>query len=576
MKIAKDNFILQHVFSIYKKLSQTIKQMTFRLEKVLTIGFCLLWMIFIFIEYWYYHPSYALALKYFQYFDTLLILSIIGGASFWIIHKRTQYKLLTHFTNGLGIYLLFILISAVILWTHYYKLSQEVLGVVEGITYLGKISYISLATYLLLVANYALGDLFINGLFKISFKPSIARIIKLAIGITLFSFFFTILAFFDVLIFNVILPVLLIILGVRWKAVLSFAKATLVNPLIGKTNLNGIGFASLFLLLIFISLNFLANVRPYPFGFDALAVYLNLPNLLSQQGGLIEGYSPYYWSIFIALGQIIFDQLEVAIALSFGGGILSLFALYEISRKWVNSNFALLIVLIFYSLPLVNYQSFRDIKTDLGLLFILLAAFLVLMKWISLIDKNAFTQYVSIPSEEDDKQLATEQEDEKSTSSKSTKKDGLLAALLPASEQLIILLGILSGMALGIKLTSLIFIFAVLSVFSFLKGGTIGFLTNFILTIAIILIGELDTSLRAYHFGAANLKWIMLCLGLVGLGYMIYAQRKQFISLAKIVSIYLLLVAVIYAPWPIKNYQETGEVSIQTLIEGKPIGIPDD
>jgi len=536
VKIAKDNFILQHVFSIYKKLSQTIKQMTFRLEKVLTIGFCLLWMIFIFIEYWYYHPSYALALKYFQYFDTLLILSIIGGASFWIIHKRTQYKLLTHFTNGLGIYLLFILISAVILWTHYYKLSQEVLGVVEGITYLGKISYISLATYLLLVANYALGDLFINGLFKISFKPSIARIIKLAIGITLFSFFFTILAFFDVLIFNVILPVLLIILGVRWKAVLSFAKATLVNPLIGKTNLNGIGFASLFLLLIFISLNFLANVRPYPFGFDALAVYLNLPNLLSQQGGLIEGYSPYYWSI----------------------------------------NFALLIVLIFYSLPLVNYQSFRDIKTDLGLLFILLAAFLVLMKWISLIDKNAFTQYVSIPSEEDDKQLATEQEDEKSTSSKSTKKDGLLAALLPASEQLIILLGILSGMALGIKLTSLIFIFAVLSVFSFLKGGTIGFLTNFILTIAIILIGELDTSLRAYHFGAANLKWIMLCLGLVGLGYMIYAQRKQFISLAKIVSIYLLLVAVIYAPWPIKNYQETGEVSIQTLIEGKPIGIPDD
>ena len=549
--------------------------MTFRLEKVLTIGFCLLWMVFIFIDYWYYHPSYALTLEYFQYFDTLLILTIIGGASFWIIHKRVQYKLLNYFTTGIGVFLLFMIISAVILWTHYYKVGQEILGFVEGMTYLGKIGYISLATYFLLTASYVLGDLFLNGLFKVSFKPSISRIIKLAIGITLFSLFFTILAFFDALKFKVILPAILIILGVRWKSILLFAKTTLLNPLIDKTPLNGIGFVSFFLLLIFISLNFLANVRPFPFGFDALAVYLNLPNLLSQQGGLIEGYSPYYWSIFIAVGQIIFGQLEIAIALSFGGGLLSLFAIYEISRKWINPNFALLIALIFYSLPLVNYQSFRDIKTDLGLLFILLTAFLVLMKWISLIDENAFAQKKQIQSKHDE-QLDLKQNTETLETSKLLKKDGLLAGLLSESDQLIIILGILSGMALGVKLTSLIFIFAVLSVFSFLKGGKIGFLTNFTLTIAIILIGELDTSLRAYHFGVAYLKWIILFLGLLGLGYMAYIKQEQFINLVKIAAIYLCLISLIYAPWPLKNYQETGEISIQILIEGKPVGIPDD
>ena len=530
--------------------------MTARLDKILTIGFCLLWTLVILIDYWYYHPSYATAVRYFQYLDTMMIVSILGSATFWLISKKRAYKVVQRLTSGIGIYLLFMLISGVILWSHYFKISQEVLGLVEGLTYLGKVSYILFACYFILVANYAFGDLFLQVLFDdVIIKPSIKRIVKLAVGITLFSLLFTILAFLDSLNIYTILPLFLIILGIRWKQVFAFVKATLWQPLIGEQSLNGIGFASFFFLLIFISLNFLSNVRPVPFGFDALAIYLNLPNLISQQGGLIEGYSPYYWSIFIATGQIIFGQLEIAIALSVGGGILSLFVIYEISRKWLDEHFSLLIVLIFYSLPLVNYQSFRDIKTDLGLLFILLTAFLVLMKWLPLYDNEILKK-------------------ETASLEGKIKQKGLLSTFFTQSEQLIILLGLLSGMALGIKLTSLIFIFAVLSVFSFIKGGKIAFLTNFALTIFIVLIAELDTSLRAYHFGVANLQWGVLLVGVLGLGYFGYTQREKFTSLIKIVFIYLITLSVIYAPWPIKNFQETGKVSIQTLIEGKPVGIP--
>ena len=64
-------------------------------------------------------------------------------------------------------------------------------------------------------------------------------------------------------------------------------------------------------------------------------------------------------------------------------------------------------------------------------------------------------------------------------------------------------------------------------------------------------------------------------IGLVALGYVGYKQKGQLISLIKISAIYLFLVGIVYAPWPVKNYQETGELGINTLIEGKPVGIPE-
>ena len=536
-----------------------------RLDKILTIGFCLLWAAFIFIDYWYYHPNYSVSLEYFQYFDTMLILSIIGGAIYWAINGEKLDDFLSYFTNGIGIYLLFILISGVILWTHYAKVSQETLDFLSGLTYLGKMSYILLACYFMIAVNYALGDLIINTFFDISFKSSVERIVKLGVGMALYCLFFTIIAALGLFKMYVILPFLVIILAIRWKTTIAFIKATLFKPLIAPKGLNVIGFVSFFVILIFISLNVLANVRPFPFGFDALVLYLNVPNLISQQGGLIDGFSPYYWSIFMASGQTAFNQVEMSIALSAGGGVLSLFAIYEITRKWLAVNFSLLIVLLFYSLPLINYHSFRDAKIDLGLLFILSTAFLVLIRWLSIENEDAFVKKI-IPASKKKKKIVKDKSKTKSLQSEIiTKKEGFLAARFSESNQLIIVLGILTGLALGIKLTTLLFIFATLTIFSFVKGGTIGFVANFALTIFIVLIGELDTSLRAYHFGVANLQWVMLLLGLISLGYVWYKRKEQFISLVSIAVIYIAFIALVYAPWPIKNYHETGKLSIETI-----------
>jgi len=533
--------------------------MTARLDKTLTIGFCALWAIFIFIDYWYYHPGYAVGLTHFQYYDTLLLLGVLGGGTFFALNKWKHHRFAQYIFGGGGIYCLTMLIISIILWTHYYKISNELLNIFSGITFLGKISYILLATYAIFMMCYVLGDLLMKVLFSVQFQPREASLIKIGVGITFLSFFLTILAALGIFKMLFVFPLIIGILGIGWKSTLAFLQFTLLKSLNKSEAFNWIGFASFFLVLIFIGLILMSNIRPVPFGFDALAVYLNLPNLVSQYGSLIEGYSPYYWSIFIALGNVIFGQLEIVIALSVAGGILSLFAIYEISRKWLDTNFSLAIVAIFYSLPIINYQSFRDIKTDLGLLFILLAAFLILIRWLVIKDTPSKKERTKISNEG-----VTLEE-----------KKGLFSSFLSESEQLVVLLGLLSGMALGIKLTALIFILAVLSVFSYQKGGIVGFFANFALTIFIVLVGDLDTSLRAYHFGTDSVKWVMGLIGLSFLGYMGFKEKEQLIRLIKISAIYLFLVGIVYAPWPIKNYKETGELSIKTLIEGKPSGIPE-
>jgi len=460
--------------------------------------------------------------------------------------------------------------------------SSRSLEFLAGLGYLGKVAWLMGGTYLVFTVCYVLGDMFLEKIFTVQFNKRERILIKIALGITLISFLLMLLGFFSLLSLPVIGILFLIILGLGWKSGLFFLKTTLINPIpIGK-HLKWWGFGSFFLILLFISFNTLTNVRPVPFGFDALSVYLNLPNLIAFNKGLVEGYSPYYWSLFVSIGNILFDQIEMVIALSVSGGILSLFVVYEISKKWLDSNYALIVTLMLCATPLINYQSFRDIKTDLGLMFILLILVLVLIKWLSMEDEKSFLPVPEYVEKNKMKGKAKKINRKKSLKSKERpqkvipveKNEGVLGKYLSQSTQLIIILGILSGMSLGIKLTGLIAILGVLSVFSYMKGGTAGFLANFFLTFFIVLIAGLDTSLRPYHFGADYLKWISLVLGLLALAVIAYKSIEKFKSLVKIGIIYISFLTLLYIPWPLKNYQETQALSFKTITEGKVIGVP--
>ena len=530
-------------------------------------AFCFLWGFLIFIDYWYYHPRYYQSLINFQYIVlTTVLIAIAGGIGYFLLHYTTKRQEL-FFVNGAGIFVLFMLLAGIIIPMHFHSLGTNVsLSVVEVFTYLGKISYVLLVSYFVFAVAYVIGAGFLDNLFNFSFQLLEDSLIKIAIGIVFISLILFLLGTFNLLTSPVIWVVFIAILAVFWRKTILFIKLSLWRPIPYKKNLNWMGFLSFYLTLLFVVLIYLQNIRPVPYGFDALALYLNLPKLIYEEQGLVSGFSPYYWSLFVSLGYFLGNKIEIVISLSITGGILSAFTIYAIAKKWVSSNYALFTVLLFYSLPLVNFQSYQDIKTDLGLLFILLSIVLVLINYLTSIYPQ---EYAACNTKE-------ELTKPKNRTIESIEENTILTHVIRQENAYLLLLGLLSGVALGTKLTGIILIFSVVAVLFYLKAGQVGFLTSVLLTFLVILIGNLDVAsgLRAYHFGADNLRFIVLGFSLVGIGIMFYKNKKQSFQLVKICTIYVCFSILSYLPWPIKHYKETKALSFETIFEGRKLSPP--
>ena len=101
---------------------------------------------------------------------------------------------------------------------------------------------------------------------------------------------------------------------------------------------------------------------------------MNFPNIMAHNGQLLVGNGMVTWQIFTGIG-FMFQSTAQAFFLSDLGGILSLivcgFALsYFISEKKKHFiNLPLLSCTILFAMPMVIFQQAKDIKLDLGLLF---------------------------------------------------------------------------------------------------------------------------------------------------------------------------------------------------------------
>ena len=66
--------------------------------------------------------------------------------------------------------------------------------------------------------------------------------------------------------------------------------------------------------------------------------------------------------------------------------------------------------------------------------------------------------------------------------------------------------------------------------------------------------------------------WITLVIGITGFVYLWMQQKESLLAVVKNIMVYVAMIVVIYLPWPVKNFTETGQISISTLIEGKATG----
>ena len=514
------------------------------------LGFVLFWIVFLFLDYWKSHRAYNLSFENFQHGGlSVLFLLLAGGLTLGILWLKKRKKALG-FVNGLSIGFLSLLLIILTSSSVFNKMNAVPTLSADGtLVMITRVIFIQLAILLFIVTPaFNIGE-WVRKSLKAKLLPREAPIINIAIGLVFLAFLVFLLGSLGLLHAWLFYPLLIGILGVFWRSSLKFIKSTLWTPLSINKELNAIGIISFFAILLFISLNFIQIVRPYPLGFDALSLYMNLPSLIFNQEALIEGYQPYNWSLIMSLGYILFKKAEFALALSFLGGVLSVLALFKLSRRWLNVNYSLLTALLFYSLPAVNFQSFKDMKIDLGLLFITLCIVMLFIEWLA----------QSIGSK---------------PSKTIEKTDRSLNLSFFQEYNLIILMGILSGFALGIKFTAVFVLIAIVGGIWYAKAGKLAFLAAFCLGMFVILILKIDdiSGLRAYHLGANILQWVLLGLGLTFTAITFIRNKKALFDCLKISTIYALFCILVFLPWPIKNFSETKSLNPQTLLFGEPPG----
>jgi hypothetical protein len=520
------------------------------LKLIFTI-FSAIWMVIIFSEYWRYNPKYSKAIELFQYYDLLIIFIGVGGAVSWFLLKPREKPI--KYLNGLTAFLALLLLDTIAVNRFTAKINSIDFTMHGLFTHLGHLIGVAICLFLVYLVVRVIG-----GVFTSVFSPKVSNVdlplIQVSLGIMILTLLMFFLGALGLLNAFVIAPICLIVLAVYWRHTTQYFKETLLKPIAIPKELNVLGIFSFLFLSIFLVLNFGQILRPFPIGSDSLRLYVNVPSLLAEYGGLVDGHQPYSWSLFMSIGKVVFGRIDVVLGLSFFGGFFTLVALYKLSKKWLDSNYSAFVLLLFYTLPMTSFLSYMDMKIDMGLMFITLSTLVLFHNWVAPMKNEIGTEIEKGPG---------------ILKVKTIFKNKIPQLLL--QNRIPVLIGLLGGFAFSIKFTFLFFFLALYCSFWFFKGGRLTFIASFFLCFATIFLFQLDAQagLRQYHHYVDSFQWVLLLVGIGLIGYIYLKQRKKLIELMTysiIIGSFFLLPVI---PWLGKNFSETGKVSVTALLNGK-------
>jgi len=518
-----------------------MKPQTLKEIPIVLLG--IVWIVFIFLDYWNKHPFYSLSFEHFKLVNFTIFLSVLGFGLAFLYHftKGKKYKFLF---SGLALLIFSIVISIGIAYSFTSFAEGSVNNTNQGesvfihaLTYTGKAIVNFLELLLIFLSVFSIGYKALQ-VVDFDIRESSRTIYSTVIGIMIFTFVMFILAIAGLLYNFILLPLLVIPIFINWRKNLSLLKEITISNVFAKdSKLNFLTGLLITGLIALITINFLACMGPFPSGFDSRNYYVNISKLLADYNGLVEGFQPYSWSLFMSLGSIAFKDISLTLLISFSGFLLSLWAIWELCRSYFrfSVNHSLLILLLLCTVPAIFNQLYVEQKIDFGLLFVQLCSVLLL---VDIVDKIKAASEFRV-----DKELI----------------------------RLFILLGVFSGFALGIKATHLYMLFAIVIMLWTIYCGYYGFLAAFFFTLFVVFIGKLDdvSGLREYHLGISYLKYIVLALGLGFFGLSIYKDRLAFISSFKTSAILALVALIVFSPWMIKNYSDSSSsISMNKIIMG--------
>ncbi len=471
--------------------------------------FAAFWFVVILTEYWQNNPDYENAFKYFQYSNLLVFFLLVGGLVSWGMSKFKKQSI--KFVNGSTIFiglLILDVISVLFFYNKYPAITPSVPGLFMHLMHLVGVS---LAIFSIYLVARVLGEMLIF-IFPLKIAKSDLPLIQTVVGISVMTFLLFFLGIFGCLTTWIVTPLLLLIIVINLRSSIRIVQSTFFKPLELTKDLNVLGIFSFLFLGLFLIVDFVHLLRPFPTGSDSIRIYVNLPKLIGDYNALVAGHQPYNWSLFMSYGTVVFRRIDVTLGLSFLGGFLSLGALFQLSRKWLTVNQSALCLLLFGSLPMTNFLWYKDVKIDMGLLFVMLCILLLFYNWII------------PPKEGKKKNPLVNKKRAKSKKSKTpkivqipswlTNAKSFFSSRIPTilkEHRLLVLMGFLAGFAFGIKLTALFFLFALISVIWYKEAGFPAFLAAFFILFGILFLLKLDEQpqLRYFHNSVFILQWIL-------------------------------------------------------------------
>lgn len=504
--------------------------------KIFIILFAIGWIAFFMTDYMNKHQLLTRSVMNFSYLYLSLSYLVIGALFVWLLGRPNPPSWLFSPIVGYGLGIMLIFIT----YQFFYHQVVAGFGYENNLLrpYMIIIGY-SLPLIFTLITTRVLGILIMK-LIPIDWEESDYLVVSFSLGISGFIFLLFLLGFFGILSQLNLLIAMLVVLAIGYKHTLhSFKSIYSGNPALFK-GFNWLGYASLYLILLFAFINMARIISPMPVGNDAQNFYINIARLIYDYGDLPEGFQPFNWSLFISTGYFLSGKTQGALPFSYIAGLLSMLAIYRLGRNLfqINSNVLMLACLVFYFTPTVFNQSIAELKIDLGLLFISLSIVLLIFKWVRLFQ------------EEGDEPNINQQW-----------KIHLSYALL---------IGILLGVALGIKLTTFFLLFSVLAVLWYYGFGWQGFFYFSLFSLGVAFFGKLDTiiGIRSSHYYVEAVQWLLLLAGLFGMAYFFIKFRKKFIQLTWVSVIIVFSSIIVFSPWMVKNYRDYPESDFMKLVQG--------
>lgn len=507
----------------------------FPIKEIPLLVFGILWILFLFVDYVNKHPVYLETFEYFQLPKlsiAILVVSLLMG----FLTRRSGEKINKYLFNGLGVLFLFF-IASIIISLSFSPFADTPTSPIEALPFAFKGLALVFPLVFVLISSYSLGSFSLSR-FKVEIKASSRPIIAVAIGIMLLTFGFFILAIVGFLYSYSVLPLLVIPILINIKGAFGFTKKLFITPW-GKGKFGFFSGFLISLLTFYLAINYLSAISPFPAGFDSRNYYVNISKLLDDYHGLVEGFQPYNWSLFMSLGIVGFKSIALTLLISFSSFLLSLWAGYELSRNYLNLSLpATLFTLLGFSLLPANFnQMFIELKIDFGLLFIQLCSIFLLLELLKAIKAKGKVE---------GRQVWT----------------------------LVVLIAIFCGYGIGVKLTHLYLIFSMMLLLWAIYTRYFGFMAVFFFILFVVFIGGLDevSGMSKYHLGIPYQKYIFLGLSIICFIISFLKNRENFIGVFKLSTVLSIVAMLVFSPWVIKNGFDARRLDARTLIMGEKPG----